>query len=741
MTSVRYAYVKPILSCVLCLCKVVLGMKLWCLFCMLGVVVARNGGDVYHVGTSKVDITGPVAHNVMFGYAEFMQRSTGLLNRLFARAYVIERDGDKVAIVHCDLHSIPLQLHEMVLERLQEEIGDEFDNDNVVIHGQHTHSAPGGLHSFHLYTITSGFTPLHFQHVLDGIVRSIKATNSQLFERKLYVGGVDILNCSVNRSPDAYNNNPEEERAQYEHNRNTRMSVIKITAAENPDDIVSVMTFFAVHTTSLPKQNTMISSDNKGYAEWLMEKERGQHFTASFFQTDAGDISPNTVDNMDGTFTGVNGDDFIKSAQAIGKCQADSVEGLLGPHESSIWTAVQGSIFARKVYFDFSKYKVDESRKTCPAVSGLNMAAGTEDGRGFFFIHEGHLRTKNNPLLEFLGRAIAPSPLPDQVKMCHEPKTPLFVTGVTDPPMTPQVLPIQAILIGNIGITALPFEVTTMAGRRIRESLVKSIKDRVLQEALVLGVSNAYSGYLTTKEEYQMQHYEGASTHFGPHQLAAVQDMVVRLVSDSKVEQENGKVYTSSQGAHVFTSIGHTLLDSSTMVPFWVRPGDTYLDVTRTQFRKHEVASSQFWCTRPMNSQLLVGSFCNVQKKTRGSWETVYNDHDWNVRFFWRSKYLIFGLCTCQWVIPPDATPQSYRIEMQGLAQEGTAQSEYSGHSSEFQVLALESDTVPNLSPEYHFGFPDLLKLPSLILLVSIVYLFIRRRFRGKENTLKPKSI
>ena len=37
----------------------------------------------------------------------------------------------------------------------------------------------------------------------------------------------------------------------------------------------------------------------------------------------------------------------------------------------------------------------------------------------------------------------------------------------------------------------------------------------------IAGLTNTYSSYVTTFEEYQAQRYEGASTIFGPHTLDA----------------------------------------------------------------------------------------------------------------------------------------------------------------------------------------------------------------------------
>ena len=38
---------------------------------------------------------------------------------------------------------------------------------------------------------------------------------------------------------------------------------------------------------------------------------------------------------------------------------------------------------------------------------------------------------------------------------------------------------------------------------------------------VIAGLTNTYSSYVTTIEEYSIQRYEGASTIFGPHTLDA----------------------------------------------------------------------------------------------------------------------------------------------------------------------------------------------------------------------------
>ena len=50
--------------------------------------------------------------------------------------------------------------------------------------------------------------------------------------------------------------------------------------------------------------------------------------------------------------------------------------------------------------------------------------------------------------------------------------------------------------------------------------------------AILAGLSNVYTHYITTFEEYQVQRYEAASTIFGPHTLLAYQQQYIYLLEN-----------------------------------------------------------------------------------------------------------------------------------------------------------------------------------------------------------------
>lgn len=63
-----------------------------------------------------------------------------------------------------------------------------------------------------------------------------------------------------------------------------------------------VLTWYAVHGTSLLQNNTLAAGDNKGVAAWLLEREMAREtdvtaegFVAGFSQANVGDTTPNVL--------------------------------------------------------------------------------------------------------------------------------------------------------------------------------------------------------------------------------------------------------------------------------------------------------------------------------------------------------------------------------------------------------------------------------------------------------------
>jgi hypothetical protein len=105
--------------------------------------------------------------------------------------------------------------------------------------------------------------------------------------------------------------------------------------------------------------------------------------------------------------------------------------------------------------------------------------------------------------------------------------------GLADPkPWTPQILPAQLCIVGSVAIAAIPHEMTTTSGKRVEESLLAELEPLGVHDVIIAGYANAYAGYVTTPEEYALQDYEGASTHFGKWTLPGWMTIFADLARD-----------------------------------------------------------------------------------------------------------------------------------------------------------------------------------------------------------------
>ncbi|MCB9679837.1 MAG: neutral/alkaline non-lysosomal ceramidase N-terminal domain-containing protein, partial [Alphaproteobacteria bacterium] len=93
----------------------------------------------------------------------------------------------------------------------------------------------------------------------------------------------------------------------------------------------------------------------------------------------------------------------------------------------------------------------------------------------------------------------------------------------------------------SLVVCAVPSEPTTVAGRRLRETMRAAAPEGV-RHVVVSPYANAYAGYLTTAEEYQVQHYEAAYTVFGPHSVAALRTVVEGLMGRLGAEPQVGEL-------------------------------------------------------------------------------------------------------------------------------------------------------------------------------------------------------
>lgn len=402
---------------------------------------------------------------------------------------------------------------------------------------------------------------------------------------------------------------------------------------------------------------------------------------------------------------------------------------------------------------------LNDTYRTCPAALGYSFAAGTTDGPGAFDFQQGDTVSGRywNMVRDFLKR-----PSEVQSKCHHPKPILLSTGEMDFPYMWhPKVVPTQILMIGQVAIVGLPGEFTTMAGRRIRNAVYNILyegatrgtsttgkpfvendhedeyeddnsSDTVVREddlltvptikvhdrrrnqvlsrpkraysmaneikVVLSGLSNVYTSYITTLEEYEVQRYEGASTLYGPHTLQAYINQFSRLatelVGDSSLHPND--LQPPDLTKSLFTMKVGVLFDGAQHGrPF----GGLINDANSSRlYSCQETVSASFVAGNPRNDLRQEDSFLYVDKYAgNGTWLPVASDASWETKFIWERTNTIMGesRATIVWDIPPNCMPGVYKIRHYG-AHKSLLQtvSQYWGQSSPFRVAANLSDPL-----------------------------------------------
>ncbi|XP_044895798.1 neutral ceramidase isoform X2 [Felis catus] len=486
----------------------------------------------YHIGVGRADCTGQVADISLMGYSKTGQNARGILTRLYSRAFIMaEPDGsNRVAFVSIDIGMVSQRLRLEVLNRLQSKYGSLYRQDNVILSGTHTHSGPGGYFQYTVFVIASeGFSNRTFEYMVTGIVKSIEMAHKNMKPGKIFINKGNVEGVQINRSPSSYLWNPPSERARYSSNTDKEMIILKMVDLNGVD--LGLISWFAIHPVSMNNTNHLVNSDNMGYASYLFEQEKNKGYlpgqgpyVAAFASSNLGDVSPNilgprcvnTGDSCDNANSSCPiggssmciamgpGHDMFNSTQIIGGIIYQRAKELY----ASASQELTGPLAAAHQWVNMSNVTVwlnsTHTAQTCKPALGYSFAAGTIDGFGSLNFTQG--TTVGDPFWDTLRDQLLGKPS-EEIKRCHKPKPILLHTGeLTKPhPWHPDIVDVQMITVGSLAIIAIPGEFTTMSGRRLREAVQAEFATYGMQNmtAVISGLCNVYTHYITTFEEYQ----------------------------------------------------------------------------------------------------------------------------------------------------------------------------------------------------------------------------------------------
>ena len=666
------------------------------------------------VGTGISDITGPIAEVVMMGYADGKQKTAGLHTRLHARAFVFanQATGKRVVWVSTELAMLFSSVKQGVIKKLAAKYGGLYTDENVMLSATHTHSGPGGYSHHTIYNISiGGFVRQNYDAIVDGITEAIDQAHSRLAPGSVTMMSHDVIDATmVNRSKVAFMLNAEALAVPPVDEINRDMTLLKILSGGRPTGAIA---FHAVHNTSMPNSNRLVSSDHKGYAAYLMEKTFGSvapfqsygAFVAAFPNGAEGDMSPNLNTSAVTEFYGPDPNPLV-SSQIIGTRQFNAAYGLFnGAQHTDLGSEIDfrhKTVLMPNTMVPSSNFTNGANIKTlCVGAYGMSFMAGAEDGRtgagtegmalssnfdkalldAARVLAVGILSAFMPAVAPILGpltgvaTAAAGAMMAASSDQCQYPKPILLPTGFMH--WSPEILPFQIIRIGPLAIAGVPAEMTMQAGRRLEAAIRAVLLPLGVQRVLLTGLANEYSGYVTTPEEYVSQQYEGASTLYG------------RLTFDAYREtfQELGVAMASGQPA----KIGPPIPDVSAAQILWkpaidhdeapigesfgqfiLQPAQGTIVPRGTTLRTIHRSGS------PLNDLRRNDSYVRIERLNSGTWSLVAWDGIPETVLQWARDAKCPDPANCYWstmdvfwAVPPTATPGTYRIRVFGAWKHG----------------------------------------------------------------------
>ncbi|KIL62472.1 hypothetical protein M378DRAFT_1053387 [Amanita muscaria Koide BX008] len=669
----------------------------------------QSASGQYLLGLGIGDVTGPVVETNMMGYASISQVDTGLHMRQRSRAFIIaeaSQPSNRVVFVNSDVAMGDAGVRRSIVSLLSSAYPGIYSDQNIAFVGTHQHSGVGGYLENLLPQITSlGYVKQAADAIINGTVLAVQRAHQNMAPGKLSLGNTTIIGANINRSPTAYLANPADERAGYTYDQDKEMTLLRFDDMNG--NARGFLSFFAVHGTSLYENNTLVSADNKGMAAYLYESlmepsamPGNTTFIAGFTQSNVGDTSPNTMgafcespgqsydgqpcelnnstcggktEQCHGRGPGFRISDF-ESNRIIGQSQFEGARTVM----DSPLTPVSGSVRSVHVYLNMSFHQFmlpnGTTVSTCPAALGYSFAGGTTDGPGAFdFVQGDNSSNTQNPFWELVKGAITPYPSREQIN-CQYPKPILLNTGYVHAPYewSPSTVNIQMLRVGNFVILILPGELTTMAGRRMREALrAKLISAGVLgQDAYIViaGPGNTYAHYVATREEYAVQRYEGASTIYGQFTLDAYIDKYSSLVpflADNVSAAPSSDPPPPEQVSKAIALQTGVVFDAA---PLGSKFGQVLKDVNSTPYGVGDTVSALFVGANPRNNLRLESTFLTIDCMVNGVWKTVRSDSHPSTVFRWTRTNTVLATSTVEisWTIESGTPAGTYRISYFG---------------------------------------------------------------------------
>jgi neutral ceramidase len=483
-------------------------------------------------GAARADVTPPPGPST-FGHGPDSRVADGYWTRLYCRAFVLQTDpGDRVVLVPCELHSISALLHREVAQHVRHIV----PTSRLLITATHTHAGPAHYFESPAYSGFAssrrpGFDALMVDFLATRIAGAVATAFAALRPAALRWTHAEAWKLTRNRSLDAYRANPSPleteapagvELSDEEKAIDPALHILQLEAVD-PDGGAGLLSpmgwlvFFAMHPTVVSPRNRLFGGDAYGVASRTLEAELRRKGMlrcrsaagAACAGAAASDPLVALVNTNEGDVAPIWTTGSIEEAIRVGRALAGKA-----------WTAhgEDRSEFRTSAVLD-SRYL--ESHLPGAGLASEAGAGGPPRalcGAAELGAASGHGASDHPTSIDaLLGEGTDVDWGRDD---CHRPKKrmlgPLQSLMMGSSPF-PTHAPLALLRVEETFVAFVPAEMTVQAGASLRKRLLEtagSVDGPTV--AVIAGLANGYMQYVTTRREYEVQRYEGASTLYGP---------------------------------------------------------------------------------------------------------------------------------------------------------------------------------------------------------------------------------
>jgi neutral ceramidase len=532
-------------------------------------------------GFGRADITPPAGVGLA-GNGPEGQQARGHRLRLYARALMLEdAAGHRLVLVVTDLPLGSALLHRRVAALTA--VADSIGVDRLILSATHTHSGPNHYLEAAAFNEQSstvrGYDPVLVDSLSRRIAAAVHAAKLDLREAKAAWGSLRIWGYTRIRSlPALLRNLPApatpadapDTLSLEQRLIDPQLSMLRIdqrdpvTGSYRPKGAFSI---FAIHGTGNGALNELLDADVQGIIERRLER----HI----------DATPGFVPKAFHLFTNGTEGDVSPEWPRESRCPVPVLApwpALAGPFMRPLWQwrpvppalasaclhAARQSLERIGVavgdltveLFESLTGKLDDKLELAHAFTTLalredadSLGICSEPAIGMASVggaNDAPTRMNRWRLFGILSIGLAQGAANPRGHGCHGAKHKLLDVlfgGLPNRLAVARKLPsfaqVTVVRIGSRLLGTIPGEISTTAGQRIREAMVAAARQHGVpaDSALLMGLSNGHLAYVTTREEYATQFYEGGSTLYGPGEAA----MFARVLADLIGELSNPK--------------------------------------------------------------------------------------------------------------------------------------------------------------------------------------------------------